>query len=109
MTFVVGGFAYDGEEVVFSLRAIFRELGQVHPHQRESCVRSGLLREIESPYDRIHQIRLGGVLGSFEQLLAVYDLDHAALGRSVAGIYAVALGTGGNGAVNVAGLEAGRE
>ena len=71
-------------------------------------MRSGLLREIESPHDWIHQIRLGGVLGSFEKLLAVYDLDYAALGRSVAGIYSVALGSGGNGAMHIAGLEAGR-
>src|SRR5260370_4036003 len=71
-------------------------------------MRSGFFREIESPRDRIHQVRLGGVLGSLEQFLSVQDLDLAALGGSVASIYAIALGSCGHGAVHIARLEARR-
>src|ERR1700730_1903674 len=108
MAFVVGSLADDGEKIVLGLRAIFIELRDIHSHERVSRMRSGFLREIESPDYRIHQIRFGGVLRTFEQLVAIDDLDYAALGGSVARIDAIACWTGRNGAMHVAGLEARR-
>ena len=71
-------------------------------------MRADLRRQIEPGDDGILQVRLGGILRSMDQFVAVEDLDHATLGGAVGCIYAIALGAGGHHAVHVAGRSARR-
>src|SRR5262245_43444787 len=54
---------------------------------------------VEPPDLRIEQVRLGGLLGTIQELLAVDDLQDAALVGAVGEVDAVALRTGGDRAV----------
>ena len=67
------------------------EFRQHHAEQRKRRVRAGVRREIEPGDLRIHQIRVGGILRSVQQLVAIDDLHDAVAAGAVAEVDAIAL------------------
>ena len=91
----------DHHEIAQGALRVFCELGQGHAQERQRGVRAVGGLQIEPAHLRIEQVLVGRLLGAVQELLAVDDLQHPVLVRAVAEIDAVALGAGGDGAVQI--------
>ena len=89
----------DDHEVAHLADLVLGELGDRHLEHRKGGVRARQRRHVEPADLRIAQVLLGRLLGAVQQLLAIDDLQHAALVGAVGEIDAIALRPGRDGAV----------
>src|SRR5947207_4925999 len=99
LAFVDERLVDDCDEVARAAFLVASEFGDIHPEQRKRRVRADVGREHEPADLRIEQIGAGRLRWTFEQLLAIDDLDHSRFVGAIAEVDAIAGGSGRDGSV----------
>ncbi len=87
-------------------RFLLGEFGQVHAKQGIRRVGARVRGQIDAGNLRVEQVRVGGLLGTVQELVAIDDLHDAVAIGAVAEVDAIAVAAHGHGAMQFGGRRA---